>query len=121
MVDFPTNIHYLDAASFEVELEDTAITPAKMEGGYVVSRPRHTRAPRRTFRWKYVEMRDADKSALTSFWNQVRGRSAAFNWTHPISGEVIVCRFGEMTMKFKRIGFGPLNIWESDTIVLQEV
>lgn len=121
MVAFPTNIRYLDAASFSEEFEDVSIKPAEMEGGYVISRPHFTRPPRRTFSWKYTGMLDADKLALQNFWKLVKGRSNAFTWTHPTTGEVITCRFGEMTMKFSRIGFGPTNVWESDTIVIVEV
>lgn len=121
MVDFPTNINYLDAASFEESYEDVALPPANMEGGYQVTRPRFTRSPRRTFSWQYVEMRDADKLVLVDFWKLVKGRSNSFSWIHPVSDEVITCRFGEMKMNFKRIGFGPLNLWESDTVVITEV
>lgn len=121
MTDFPTNIKIFDAATFREGVEDPAIEPGEMEGGYSITRPKFTRAPRRSFSWSYVEMRDADKAALQAFWTLVRGRSAAFNWTHPVSGEVINCRFGEMKLEFSRTGYGPLNIWKSDTIVIQEI
>jgi hypothetical protein len=121
MVAFPTNIHYLDAATFTEKFEDVALPPAEMEGGYSITRPRFTRAPRRTFTFKFVEMRDADKAILSTFWATVRGRSNIFQWTHPVSHEVINVRFGEMSMQFSRIGFGALNLWESDTVVITEV
>ena len=58
---------------------------------------------------------------LLDHWKDVKGRSNIFQWTHPISGEVVNVRYGEMRLKFKRIGFGTLNLWESDPVVLTEV
>lgn len=122
MPTFPDTIRVLDAASFEEEYENVSVPPGEMEGGYVITRPRFTRAPRRTWSFKYVEMRDADKEALEDFWKLVKGSSSAFDWTHPITNDVINVRFGfDMKMRFKRIGFGDLNIWESDTVILMEV
>lgn len=118
---FPENIKYLDAATFTEEYEDVAIKPGEMEGGYTLSRPRFTRAPRRTWTFKFVEMRDADKEALANHWKAVKGRSNMFQWRHPISGEIVQVRYGEMTMRFSRTGFGPLNVWQSDVIVLNEI
>lgn len=121
MTAFPDNIRLLDAATFEEEIEDVAIKSGEMEGGYQISRPRFTRAPRRTWSFRFTQMRDADKALLEGHWRAVKGRSNIFQWVHPISGATINVRYGEMRMKFKRIGFGPLNVWESDPIVLMEV
>lgn len=122
MPTYPATIRTLDAASFEEEFENVAVNGGEMEGGYVISRPRHTRTPRRTWSFRYVEMTDADKKLLEDFWKTVKGSSNSFSWTHPISKAVVTVRFGDgMKMKFKRIGFGFLNLWESETIVLSEV
>lgn len=121
MTDYPSDIKYLDAATFKQEMEDPAYEPAKMDGGYTLTRPRFTRSPRRTFSWRYVAMRDADRKKFEDFWKSVRGRSNAFNWRHPITGEVINVRFGEMKCIFSRAGFGPVNIWDSETIVVEEI
>lgn len=121
MTDFPTTIHYMDAATFSEAHEDPAVPPSPMEGGYSISRPRFTRTPRRTFSWRFTNMSDTSKAAMVTFWNLVMGRSNSFNWTHPATGEVINVRFGEMKCVFKRIGFGPINIWESETVTVEEV
>lgn len=123
MTDFPANIRTLDAATFAQTSEDPAIQGGKMEGGYVLSRPRFTRRPRRTFAFEYVDMTDADMAALQGFWDQVRGSSNAFNWTHPATGQVINVRFDSAMgkIKFSREGYGPINRWKSDTIILTEV
>lgn len=118
---YPANIRLLDAATFHEEFEDVALKPAEMEGGYVISRPRFTRAPRRTWSFAYVEMKDADKLLLENHWKLVKGRSNIFQWAHPISGDLINVRFGEMKMRFSRSGYGPINLWKSDTVVIVEV
>jgi hypothetical protein len=121
MTDFPV-IHYMDASSLTSSREDPSISPAKMEGGYVLSRPRFTRRPRRSFAFNFDLMRDSDKVALETFYDSVFGSSNLFNWTHPTTGEVIIVRFDPATkLKFSRVGFGGINIWKSDVIVLTEV
>ena len=121
MTDFPTNIRLFNAATFTEEHEDVAVKPSEMEGGYQISRPRFTRAPRRTWTFKFTAMRDADKLLLINHWKAVKGRSNIFRWIHPVDLNFINVRFGEMKMGFSRIGFGPLNLWESETVVLVEV
>lgn len=108
--------------TFAESSEDPAIAASKMEGGYVISRPRFTRRPRRTFSFMYTDMNDTDKGTLYAFWNSMFGSSNAFSWTHPSSGEVINARFDPATkLKFSRMGYGPVNRWQTDTIVLAEV
>ncbi len=122
MTAFPTNVKYLDAATFTETLENTSIAPAKMEGGYVISRPRHTRRPRRTWSFGFTMMKDADVAILQTFWDTVKGGSNSFTWVHPVSHSTITVRFSpEMTMKFNRIGAGPVNYWQTDAIILIEV
>lgn len=122
MPTFPATIKRLDAATFEEEFENVAASGGEMDGGYVISRPRFTRAPRRTWNFRFVEMRDTDKKALEDFWKLVKGSSNGFDWQHPISKTTINVRFGpDMKLRFKRIGFGKINIWESDTVTLVEI
>lgn len=122
MTDFPV-VHYLDAATFSETQEDPAIQAAKMEGGYVLSRPRFTRRPRRMFSFNFDYMSDADKLTLQTFWNTVYGSSNMFNWTHPGTGEVINVRFdsGMQNIKYDRIGFGPTSYWKTGIVTLTEV
>lgn len=122
MTTYPSSVRVLDALTFTEGHENPAIAEAKMEGGYVLSRPRFTRRPRRTFTFAYVDMTDTDKSTLATFWDTIRGSSAAFDWTHPATAEVINCRFSADTkMKFSREGYGPTNRWRTETLSLVEV
>lgn len=121
MTAFPT-VNILDAATFAEVFEDPAISPSKMEGGYVLSRPRFTRRPRRSFSFIYTAMTDSDRTTLLTFWNTVYGSSNSFTWVHPVDHTTLTVRFDPATkLKFSRIGFGPINIWQTDTIILTEV
>ena len=69
---------------------------ALFEANYVQSRPACTRAIRRwTLKWNY--MSEADFATLSTFFNANQGGS--FNWTHPITGTVYVCRFSDNSLK----------------------
>ena len=120
MTFLPVAVNYLDAATWAESVEDPAITPGKMEGGYVTSRPRFTRTPRRTFTFQFQMM--SDKTNLENFYNTNYGSAGGFNITHPITSAVINVRFDNaMKLKFSRMGFGPINIWQTDTIILTEI
>lgn len=125
MTDFPV-VQYLDASTFSETQEDPAISAAKMEGGYVLSRPRFTRRPRRTFTFNFDGMTDADKTTLQTFWNTVHGSSDMFNWTHPQTGEVILVRFDSAmgNLKIDVSVAAPATMgshWKSGSIILTEV
>lgn len=123
---FPLSTARIDNAKYGEEQSDPALR-AKMEGGYVVTRPRHTRRPRRTWKIGFTDIRDADKTALQVFWDSVRGGSEAFNWTVPVSNEAVVVRFAEGNrMSFEYAG--PILIdeavagrWNVSDITLEEI
>jgi phage-related protein len=121
MVDYPS-VRW-DASTFSEEQEDPAVKEGEMDGGYVVSRPRFTRTPRRMFSFKHVDISDADKQTLANFWAARRGSAGAFNWVHPISGVTINVRFSSDMgkMRFNRAGYGTNHRWDSEEIILKEV
>lgn len=96
------------------QFTETAEDPAKredMEGGYVVSRAKHTRKPRRTWGIGFRDLTDADKVTLDDFWDTVRGGSLILNWTHPKTSVVYAVRFKE-SMNWKYVGWGPRSNWD---------
>lgn len=124
---FPLNSARIDDSKYQEERLDPAMR-ATTEGGYVVTRPRYTRRPRRVWKIGFTNISDADKAALETFWNSVRGGSEAFNWTLPVTGEQVVVRFAEGT----KLGFsyaGPLALedgtlagrWNTTDLSLEEV
>jgi phage-related protein len=66
------------------------------ESGIVQTRPRYTRM-RRTWQLSWAYMNGPDYRALRAFFEQMRGGSLNFNWTHPAENSVFDVRFrGEM-------------------------
>jgi len=120
---FPTLSTGQDSRHYTMTQEDPAIK-SEMEGGYVVSRPRHTRKPRKKFTGGFTEIRDADKALLEAFYDTVRGGSLIFDWTDPQSAmnggtpKVYQVRFeGELRFTYK--GIGPTKLWDV-TFTLQQ-
>lgn len=119
MADFPiaSLLTKEDAAKYGIELEDTGIR-SEMEGGYVLSRPRTTRRPRRTWTTGFTDITNADKLLLETFVN-TKGTFASFTWTVPVpnilggSKEVVTVRFSEVPT-FKYAGFGTNARWNFD-------
>lgn len=108
---FPTLSQGQDSKFYSVVRENVAMK-TKMEGGYVVSRARHTRTPRRTFTTGFSNLTNADRASLESFWDTVRGGSVIFDWTDPVSNVAIPVRFaGDSGLTWKYEGVGYTRLW----------
>lgn len=111
MPTFPTfQTGLLDSRAFEVTPEDPAMR-TEMEGGYVITRKKHTRRPRRTFTASYRGLNDADRDALDDFWDLVGGGSVVFDWTNPEDSVVYAVRFKE-AYRLVHTGRGPTRRWD---------
>jgi phage-related protein len=101
-----------DSKKFSQELEDPSMQ-SELEGGYVVSRARHTRAPRRTWSSGFTYIKQAGKAELEAFWNEVRGGSVIFQWRNPQDGQDYLVRFkGGSSLKFTYVGAGTNYRWD---------
>jgi hypothetical protein len=123
MADFPTLSTQQDQKFYDEVPEDTGMK-AETDGGYEITRPRHTRRGRLSFSTGFTNISDADKAALLSFYNSV-GTFNMFNWTRPTGGAAIVVRFVKPP-KFKyshavNTGGVVSHRWDTDTIELKEV
>jgi hypothetical protein len=99
-----------DSTQFSIKPEDVAIK-SEIEGGYVTSRARHTRTPRKTFATGYKSISDADRQALVGFYNTVGGGSVIFDWTDPVDQITYQVRFdGDLT--FRYVGVGATKLWD---------
>lgn len=107
-----------DAAKFGFEQEDTGVR-SEMEGGYVLTRPRHTRTPRRTYKTGFTNLSNADKLTFETFV-ATYGTYKAFNYTVPIQGTVINVRLREVP-RYEYKGFGDNLRWDINDIILEEV
>jgi hypothetical protein len=99
-----------DSKKFSVELEDPSLR-TEMEGGYVVSRARFTRAPRRTWQSGFTFIKSPGKAELETFWTTVKGGSAIFQWRNPADGVDYLVRF-KGTLKFSYVGAGLNQRWD---------
>jgi phage-related protein len=115
---FPTLSQDQDSRFFTEKRENPAIR-TELEGGYVQTRARHTRTPRRTWTTGFSELTDADRAALNTFWDQVAGGSRAFTWRHPVTLANHTVRFAA-EVSFKYTGHFTRYRWEAQ-ITLEEV
>jgi len=99
-----------DSKVYNVEQEDPALK-SDLEGGYVVSRAKHTRKPRKTFTTGYRAVSDADRKMLQNFYDTVRGGAVIFDWTDPVDGIVYQVRFVEK-LQWKYVGIGEAKLWD---------
>lgn len=122
MANYPTLSIGYDASSFAHASENPA-HGSDTEGGYQVTRPRFTRTPRKTFRFTHVDITEADRVTLETFWNVRKGSSESFTWTHPVTGASYTVRFAldMKTLEFTRTGYGTNHRWDSSEIILTEV
>jgi hypothetical protein len=109
----------LDSSKFQPEKENPAMA-SKMDGGYVVTRPKHTRKPRRTFTCGFTDFTDAQRADVDAHFDAMHGGSAIFYLIHPISKETIYVRYTtDTTMQWTNAGKGLNPLW-SVTFKLQE-
>lgn len=100
----------LDSSKYEVSRSDPAMR-AEMDGGYVVTRARYTRVPRRLFKVGYTYLTNPDKLVLDTFYDTVRGGSLIFDWTDPSSAIVYSVRL-KSPFSFKHVGAGTTRRWD---------
>ncbi len=97
------------------EWEDVGLI-SEFEDGSQISRPRFTRS-----RGKWVltwnALPDADYQKLIQFWRDTaKGKSMAFDWTHPVTGgEPYKVRFAEK-QSFKNVAPG---LWSGEVTLCE--
>lgn len=118
-ITFPVNLAAIqDSQHFGIDYEDKGLK-GETDGGYVLSRPRHTRPPRKTFKTGFTEITQAQMNELEAFYEQV-GTYLKFNYTHPVKKTVHEVRFGKnFSAKYK--GIGSTSLWNITDIELKEV
>jgi hypothetical protein len=112
MVDFPTLINKPDSKKYSISQEDPAVR-SKMEGGYVVSRPRHTRPPRLIWTVGYTFIPDSDKTAILDFYADMHGGSEIFRWLNHENSVWYYVRFADQPT-YRYVGAGLSRRWDID-------
>lgn len=116
---YPTLSMDFEAKSYTETKEDPS-DRTKMEGGYVQTRRKFTRRPRKTFTFSYTELPDADKILLENFFESVGGGCDIFQFTSP-QGTAFDVRFSKaIDFKFMGVGVSRLFIWSAQ-VSLEEV
>lgn len=108
-MSFPVLSKPQDSKFHTVSHEDPAMR-SKIEGGYVVSRARYTRTPRRTFTTGFTDISNADKGILQLFWDVKKGGSVSMTWVDPVNSESVTVRFVE-PLSFIYTGLGGTHLW----------
>jgi phage-related protein len=109
-----------DSSKYQVQQENPAIA-SPMEGGYVLTRPRHTRRPRKTWTSGFQALTEAQKNTLQAFFDSCHGGSVIFNWTNPTDHTVVAVRFTtDTTLQFAYSGIGGTHQYDV-TFKVQEV
>jgi len=116
---FPTLSKAEDSSFFKVEYEDPSMK-VEMDGGYTLSRARHTRTPRRMFTTGFSYLTDAERATLETLYQNMRGGSSSFIWTNPVSLEEVTVRF-DGAINFDYAGMGDTVLWHAPSIKLAEI
>lgn len=104
------NLAQGESPSLYSETEEDVAIKAETSGGYELTRPRFTRAPRREFTGGWLKVTNADKLAFDAFYKQCR-TFVAFAWTNFITGETVQVRFKDVPKKTYQ-GVGKNVKWD---------
>ncbi len=108
---FPTFGGKEDASKFGMEVEDAGMR-SEMEGGYVLTRPRFTRPPRRTWSTGFTSIDEVNFQAFVQFFNEY-GTYKGFTYVVPTTNENVNVRFSQKPT-FKYVGIGTTSMWDID-------
>lgn len=107
-----------DSSKFEMSRADPGMRH-EMEGGYVVTRARYTRAPPKMFKLGFTHITEEDRGVLDAFWVETRGTSRAFAWKCPTDQITYNVRF-KGDMSFSYVGAGGSHFWNC-SVELEQV
>lgn len=118
MAAFPTFGNREDSSKFGFDTEDVGLR-GEMEGGYVLSRPRHTRRPRRTWTTGFTALTQPQFDSFLDFWNE-HGTFKGFTYVVRTSNEVVNVRFSAKPV-WKYTGVGATFMWDISELKLEEI
>lgn len=108
-----------NSAKFTEETDNPA-KETTTDGGYTYTRPQYTRRPRKTWVIGFTNLTEEERVILSNFFDQVKGGSNAFEWTHPVTKQIHNVRF-KGTIQFIYRGAGTTYRWDTSNITLREV
>ena len=108
-----------DSQYFEESSTDPTLR-LETDGGYVLTRPRFTRKPRKLITTGFSFISESSKNIIQAYYDAKRGGSESFPYLHPTTGVTLTVRF-KSPPKFKYVGFGYLRAWDVKSIELEQV
>ena len=100
----------LDAAKFETSAADPGMRQ-ETDGGYVITRARYTRKPRKSWKCALTNITGADKIVMDDFWDTTRGTARAFSWVCPTDMLTYNVRF-KASFSMTHRGAGATQFWD---------
>ncbi len=82
----------IDHAGFTESPRAYVTVRTEFESGHVQTRNKSTTAPRQ-FQFVHRGVSAAERATWVTFWEARKGGAEAFDFTSPITSEVIACRF----------------------------
>ncbi len=96
---------------FTETMEDVSMK-SNIEGGYVATRPKHTRTPRRKWKIVYKQLDNADKLLLDNHWIAQKGGSLIFDWINPQNGVTYSVRYVSDKLEWSYKGANTYQRWD---------
>jgi len=111
-----------DSAKFSEAPREDPVVDFESEGGWVLSRPRHTRRPPTVYSLGFTDISNAEKIVLEELYHSTRGGSDSITgWVHPVTAISHTVRFKKGSMpKYTYRGHGGNHRWDA-TLVLEEL
>lgn len=110
MADFPLPLTQIDSSTFKEGIVDKTVR-SETDGGYELTRPRSTRAPRRTFEGTFTHVTEAGRAGIAAFVASKYVSALSFTFLHPVTSETLTVRFdGEPKYVYK--GIGGTHRWD---------
>jgi hypothetical protein len=105
-----------------VDIQDTPFTwpviKTDFETGYRQVRP-IIDMQLRSYTLRYEALTTAQLNELCTFWKAMKGQALTFPFTHPVTGEVVNCRFATNTWEPERVSIVGKG-WHNLTLALEE-
>lgn len=100
-----------DQDGFNGQAKDDTIT-SNTDGGYTYSRPRNTNFDIKTWNFSYSLLSDDDRSEVDAFRRRVGNCAGLFQWVHPITGELYICRMTKTPKEEYQSFYGLTSRWK---------
>lgn len=121
MADFPpSGMTAKEDSRYRTQKQADPVLRSETDGGYVITRPRYTRAPRKTFTTGFTSVSQADKVLMESFWDSHKGGALSFTWADPVTTTVYTVRFMGQP-EYKYVGMKTTYLWDITNVVLEQV